>query len=84
MSASIQITTEQKLKLAEKALLATLKRIRDVKEVNYHIGAGSSTYEYVTAAFSAISGQPVDVVRENTCKGSASISASIEELLETL
>ena len=84
MSETTQPTTEQKLKLAEKALLATLKRIQSVPAVGYHIGAGSSTFELVTAAFSAINGQPVDEVRENIMPGSAAISSSIEELLEVL
>jgi hypothetical protein len=80
----IEITTEQKLKLAEKALLKVLKRIQTKKEIAYHMGAGSETYEYVTAAFSAINGQPLDDVREKTFEGSAAISASLEDILETL
>jgi hypothetical protein len=84
MSEAIQLTTEQKLKLAEKALLATLKRIRDVKEVRYHLGAGCTTFELVTAAFSAIHGQPLDEVRNNISEGSAGICSSMQEILETL
>jgi hypothetical protein len=84
MSDKIELTTEQKLKLAQKALLSVTRRIQNCKEIGYHMGAGTATFEYVTGALAAINGQPVDEVRENTVKGSASISASIEELLETL
>jgi hypothetical protein len=80
----IELTTEQKLKLAEKALLNVLKRIQAKKEIAYHMGAGSHTFDLVTAAFSAINGQPLDEVREKTFEGSAAISTSMEDLVETL
>lgn len=80
----MNITPEQKEKLVKRALHAVLNRIRDQKEISYHMGPGTATFEIVTAAFSAVTGQPLDDVREKTCKGSAEISSPMEDIVEIL
>lgn len=84
MSDPIEITTEQKLKLAQKALSEVLKRIKIGKVDGYNFGPGSTTFEFVTAAFSALSGLPLKEVQENIFVGSSAISSSMEDVLETL
>ena len=78
------LTTEQKLKLAEKALLHLLFRIKNEDAVFEKLGAGTHTFELTTAALSAINGQPLDDVREKYAEGSAGICASMEDILETI
>ena len=77
------MTDTEKLRVAQVALLRALKRIQNDKEVAYKLGTGTSTYDGLTAAFSAISGQPLEQVRRNIIPGSEDFPhETAEEILE--
>jgi hypothetical protein len=79
------MTDEQKLRLAEKAVLAVLNRIQRKPEVAYHIGAGTTCFELVTAAYSVLGKEcgTHEEVMDLVIPGSSDIPHSTpEELLE--
>lgn len=59
--------------LCKKAIRHTLQRIKDNPRVQYELGAGTETYELLTAAAAALWGEPVDKVRDHHLPGSAAI-----------
>lgn len=67
------------LKQADLAIIKVLMRIKTDAEVQYKIGAGSQTYEDVTAAHAAIVNLNVDEVRDYTIPNSAAVHRGNEE-----
>ena len=72
-------TTEQKLKIAAKAVNQVLKRIGGDLTIQGKIGPLTETYDVVTAAAAALSGQPQDEIMERTIPGSSDAPHSTVE-----
>jgi len=79
------MTDQDKIKIARKAVLHTLKRIQTDKDIAYKMGPGSASFELLTAACAVLCDQSVDEVRNNVIPGSAGIPQSTpEEILADL
>jgi len=79
------MTTEEKLKVAQRAICTTLKRIGKDKDVAYKLGPGSQTFDELTAAFSELTGQPLEKIRNDVSPGSADFPhMTAKEVLEEL
>lgn len=67
------MTDADKLKLAQIALVKVGRRIQAVKEISYHIGAGSSTFDAVAAALSLLEERPLAEIRDLLVSGASKI-----------
>lgn len=52
---------------ARRAILVMLKRVRNDQHVGYYVGPGSQTYDLLTEAYAALSGDTVENVRNTFC-----------------
>lgn len=57
-------TPEEKLDLANRAIVHVLRRIRSEETVRYHLGFGTQSFALLTEAAAAIAEEPVEQVRE--------------------
>lgn len=75
------MTTEQKLKLAKRAITTVLVRVQRDKDVRHLIGVGSKSFDELSAALAALDDKPVNEVRELVIPGSSDIHNSTPESL---
>jgi hypothetical protein len=79
------MSAEEKNKLAQKAILYALNRIRKDANVARVIGVGTETFDLLTAAASALTGEPLEQVRGFVSPGSDGLPhATVEEILAEL
>lgn len=67
------MSIEEKLLLAKTALRGVARKIKNEPKVAYHIGAGSQTFEDVTAALAALDEKDVHQLRDSLIPGSADL-----------
>ena len=72
-------TLEQKIKVARKAVQSVLRRIKEDEKVRYHLGAGSETYDRLTAAEAALGDLDLNKVKDTVIPGSSRIPHSTVE-----
>lgn len=83
MPTKTQLTNEQKLKLAEAAILHILHRIQRDPKVAELLGVATKSFSYLTAAFAVLNNEELDSVRETVLPGSTGINHdSLENILE--
>lgn len=68
-----------KVLLARRAILHVLMRIRSDRAVAQVIGAGTESFDLLTAAASALSGEPLPKIREHIAPGSNALRHSTAE-----
>ncbi len=79
------MTAEQKLAVAEEAILYALRRIQKDKDIQAYFGVGTTTFDYLTAAYSELADEPLDKVRDQVIPGSSDIPHSTaQDILATL
>lgn len=79
------MTDESKIKIAKRAILHVLMRIKKDEQVARKFGAGSECFDLLTAAASALSGEPLSEIRDNISPGSSGLPYyTPEEILEEL
>lgn len=64
-------TDQEILALAQPAIDAVLRRIRDNPTIRFEMGVGSQTFTDLTAVSAALHNMPVDRVRESIIPGSS-------------
>jgi hypothetical protein len=73
----------KKLKLAHLALVAVCRAIQREKDVAYHLGPGSQTFDYLTASCAVLEGRPLSEIREVVCPGANAVPhETAEQILE--
>ena len=78
-----KLTDKQKLAAAGVAILRALKRIQNDKTIQYHMGVGTSTFDGLTSAYAALTGEDLIYVRDQIIPGSGTLNhGTIAELLE--
>jgi len=79
------MTIEEQNKLARRAVLHVLMLIRKSPAVRNELGAGTESFDLLTAAASVLTNEPLLKIREHVAPGSAALAhATAEEYLAEL
>ena len=73
------MSAEEKLALCQSAIAHVLSRIREDDKVRYHLGVGTESFSRLTKAYAALTGEPIDRVRNFVIPGSAAIHRGDDE-----
>lgn len=79
------MTIEEQNKLAKRAVLQVLMRIKQDPQARAALGAGTETFDLLTATAAALTGSPLKTVRNNIAPGSGALAhCTAEEYLAEL
>ncbi len=77
------MTENDKITLSRLAIRSVLVRIKEDKDIRYHIGAGTQTFNRLCVAFAALESESLEKVMDAVIPGSSAVRhETVEETLE--